>query len=103
MRFLLFAELTGLPRPPSSRSLIQTPIDSMSNEENEIQTLESQFPLLSGQAFAEARQKVLNAGHSVLQVEDGGLYRVDPLGNKTLVKEIEPPQLFIVGTKLKIR
>lgn len=75
----------------------------MSNEENEIEILESRFPLPAGQAFAEARQKVLNAGQSVLQVEDGGLYSVDPQGNRTLVKKIDPPQVFTVGTKLKIR
>ena len=75
----------------------------MSNEEIEIEILESRFPLLAGQAFAEARQKVLNAGQSVLQVEDGGLYRVDPQGTRTLLKKIKPPHVVKVGTKMTIR
>lgn len=75
----------------------------MSNEENEIEILESRFPLLAGQAFEEARQKVLNAGQSVLQVEGSGLYRVDSQGNRTLVKKIEPPHVVKAGTKLTIR
>ena len=37
--------------------------------EQDIQQLESQFPALSGRAFAAARQSVLAAGQSVLQTE----------------------------------
>jgi hypothetical protein len=35
--------------------------------DHDIQVLESQFPALSGQAFAAARAQVLASGQSVLQ------------------------------------
>ncbi len=38
----------------------------MSDEEKEIQALEDQFPLVSGQAFAAAREEALAAGLSVV-------------------------------------
>lgn len=57
----------------------------------EIQQLENQFPSLSGKAFAEARQRVLASGLSVLQSEGGFVYRVFPNGTKQLLKKIEPP------------
>ena len=75
----------------------------MSREEQEIQSLESQFPAVSGQAFASARGRVLAAGQSVLQSEGGFIYRVHPDGRKELVKEIEPPMTATRGTIYTIR
>ena len=75
----------------------------MPDEENEIQKLESQFPAVSGQAFAAAREQVLASGQSVLQSEGGMIYRVSPDGRKELVKQIEPPTVVTPGTKLTIR
>jgi len=71
--------------------------------DHDIQQLESQFPAVSGSAFAAARDQVLASGQSVLQSEGGFIYRVFPDGRKELVKKIEPPTLVRRGTKLTIR
>jgi hypothetical protein len=65
--------------------------------EQDIQQLESEFPSLSGQAFADARQRVLASGQSVLQSEGGFVVRVYPDGHKERVKPIEPPTPVTVG------
>jgi hypothetical protein len=59
--------------------------------DQEIQALESQFPPVSGQAFADARTRVLESGQCVLQTEGGYVVRVFPDGRKEVVKKIEPP------------
>lgn len=59
--------------------------------QDDFQQLENQFPALSGQAFAEARKRVLESGQSVLQSEGAFVYRVYPDGTKSVLKEIEPP------------
>ena len=71
--------------------------------ESDIQALESQFPPLSGQAFADARERVLASGQSVLQSENGIIWRVFPDGRREQVKEIEPPTSATPGDKLTIR
>ena len=71
--------------------------------DHDIQQLESEFPAVSGQAFAAAREKVLASGQSVLQAEDGVIYRVQPDGRKERVKEIEPPTVVQIGTRYTIR
>ena len=76
---------------------------NMPDQESEIQKLESQFPPVSGEAFATAREKVLASGQSVLQSEGGFIYRVFPDGRKELVKQIEAPTPVTPGTKLTIR
>ncbi len=63
-----------------------------------IQQLEDQFPPLSGPAFAAARQRVRDAGQSVLQSEGAFLYCVLPDGSKEVVKRIEPPTPTLPGT-----
>ena len=70
--------------------------------EAEIQQLESRFPLVSGAAFAAARQQVLASGQSVLQSEDGFIYEVFPDGRKVLVKAIEPPTRMVPGRKFSL-
>lgn len=69
----------------------------------DIQVLESQFPAVSGQAFASARQQVLASGQSVLQSEGGFVVRVYPDGRKEVVKPIEPPTRVKSGTIYTIR
>lgn len=69
----------------------------------DIQLLESQFPAVSGQAFAAARQQVLDSGQSVLQSEGGFVVRVYPDGRKEVVKPIEPPTRVKSGTVYTIR
>jgi hypothetical protein len=48
---------------------------TMADDEKEIQRLENEFPAISGQAFAAAREKVLASGESVLQSENGFIFR----------------------------
>ena len=75
----------------------------MSDQEREIQTLESQFPAASGVAFADARRHVLASGQSVLQSEAGILYEVFPDGRKVVVKHIESPTFVVPGSTRTIR
>lgn len=71
--------------------------------DSDIQVLESQFPAVSGHAFAEARKRVLASGQSVLQTEDGVVLRVFPDGRREVVKKIEPPTPVKPGTVYTIR
>lgn len=71
--------------------------------DHDIQVLESQFPALSGQAFAAARAQVLASGQSVLQSEGSFVYRVFPDGRKEVVKAIEPPTRVKSGTVYMIK
>jgi hypothetical protein len=71
--------------------------------DHDIQQLESQFPAVSGQAFAAARQHVLASGQSVLQSEGAFVFRVFPDGHKEMVKQIEPPTRVKSGTIYTIR
>ena len=49
--------------------------------DQDIQELESQFPALSGQAFAAASERVLASGQSVLQTVGAFVVRVFPDGH----------------------
>eukprot|EP01031_Cornospumella_fuschlensis_P015305 gene15305-18705_t len=60
----------------------------MPDQELQIEQLETQFPSASAEAFAAARRQVLASGQSVLQAEDGVIYRVSPSGGKWEVKRI---------------
>lgn len=71
--------------------------------DQEIQVLESQFPEMSGEAFAAARERVLASGQSVLQSEGGFIYRVFPDGHKEVVKQITPPTRVKPGTVYMIK
>lgn len=75
----------------------------MADQENEILKLESQFPAVSGQAFAAARERVLASGQSVLLSDNGIIYQVYPDGRREAVKKIEPPTIMDPGIKLTIR
>jgi hypothetical protein len=67
--------------------------------DQDIQNLESQFPAVSGSAFATAREQVLKSGQSVLQSENG----VIPDGRRVEVKKIEPPTHFKTGSTFTIK
>jgi len=71
--------------------------------DQDIQILESQFPAVSGSAFAAARERVLASGQSVLQSEDGVIYEVFPDGRRVEIKKIEPPTQFVSGSIFNIR
>ena len=75
----------------------------MANSENDILTLENQFPAASGSAFAAARKRVLASGQSVLQSEAGAIYEVFPDGSRKRVKNIEPPTPVAAGYTVTIR
>lgn len=75
----------------------------MSEQDEAIEKLEDLFPQISGSAFATARAQVLASGQSVLQSEDGAIYRVFPDGRKELVKTIEPPTYVVPGSILTLR
>ena len=75
----------------------------MPDQENEILQLESQFPTVSGSAFAAARERALDAGLSVLQSEMGFIYEVFPDGRRVLLKKIDPPTSVEAGRKITIR
>lgn len=71
--------------------------------DQDIQKLESQFPAISGSAFAAARERVLASGQSVLQSQDGVIYEVFPDGRHVPVKKIEPPTQVVSGSIYTIR
>ena len=71
--------------------------------DQDIQQLESQFPAVSGSAFAAACEHVLASGQSVLQSQDGVIYEIFPDGRRVPVKKIEPPTQFVSGKIFTIR
>ncbi len=71
--------------------------------DQDIQTLENQFPAVSGSAFAAAREQTLASGQSVLQSEPGVIYEGFPDGTRRSVKRIEPPTPVVTGSKFTIR
>lgn len=75
----------------------------MSDQAQQIESLENAFPAVSGSAFAAARERALSAGHSVFESENGGLYEVFPNGRRVLVKKIAPPQPVVSGTVIKLK
>jgi len=75
----------------------------MPYQENYIEELEIRFPALSGVAFANARERVLASGNSVLQSEKGRIYEVFPDGRRVVLKNIEPPTSNVPGRKITIR
>jgi hypothetical protein len=75
----------------------------MADQENIILDLESQFPAMSGVAFTEASKQMLAAGQSVLQTDQGAIYRFFPDGRRVRVKDIEPSTPVTPGQKINIR
>ena len=75
----------------------------MSEQERQLQDLESRFPLASGEAFSAARAQVLASGQSVLQTEGGFIVRVFPDGRKQRLKPVEAPIPVTPGTIFTIR
>ena len=71
--------------------------------DQDIQQLESQFPTLSGRAFASARQSVLDSGQSVLETQGAFVVRVFPDGRKEVVKQIEPSTPVKIGSIYTIK
>jgi hypothetical protein len=74
----------------------------MSEDEKNLRLLESQLPLVSGSAFAEARRQTLAAGQSVLQTEGDVIYEVFPDGSRIERKRIEPHRRYAKGTLIEL-
>ena len=77
--------------------------DRFPMSDQDIQKLESQFPSLSGAAFAEARQEALAAGLSVVESENGIIYETFPDGHREVVKTIASPTRVAAGSIFVIR
>jgi hypothetical protein len=75
----------------------------MADQESTIQDWENQLPTFSGQAFMEASRKALAAGQSVLQTDQGVIYRFFPDGTRQFVKKIEASTPVTLGQKIRIR
>ena len=75
----------------------------MADQAKSIEQLETQFPAVSGSAFAAAREQILASGQSVLQSEQGCIYEVFPDGRRVLIKQIAPPTHAVSGSKLPIQ
>ncbi|MEI7729727.1 MAG: hypothetical protein WCO56_09140 [Verrucomicrobiota bacterium] len=71
--------------------------------DHDIDNLESQFPAVSGSAFATARDRVLASGQSVLESRDGVIYEVFPNGHRVAIKAIAPPVRVESGKVINIR
>ena len=76
---------------------------TMNEPEKIIHDLETEFPALSGIAFATAQNETLASGQSVLQSENGVIYEVYPDGMRREHKRIEPPTRVLAGRKIAIR
>lgn len=70
--------------------------------DQDIQNLESQFPAVSGSAFAAAREQAFASGHSVLASDHGVIYEVFPNEDRRRVKEIEPSTPAEPGSKVAL-
>jgi hypothetical protein len=75
----------------------------MSDDDKAISLLEAQLPALSGVAFTEARKQMLASGQSVLQSDQGMIYRVSPSGETTPIKRIDPPTQVKKGDRIQLR
>jgi len=75
----------------------------MSDDDKAISRLEAHLPALSGVAFTEARRQMLASGQSVLQSDQGMIYRGSPSGETTPVKRIDPPTSVEKGAKIQLR
>lgn len=68
-----------------------------------IDEFEATLPALAGKAFAEARERMLAAGQSVLESEAGMIYETFPDGRCHPVRRIEPPIPMVKGSRLTLR
>lgn len=74
----------------------------MIDPEAKLDFLERQIPELSAAATKVAYWRALSAGHSVLEAQDGVLYRVSPDGTRVVLKQIDKPTCVAIGTRFEI-
>ena len=79
------------------------PASTPAPDEQRIEQLELAFPAASGAAFANAYDRAMQAGLSVMVSEDGAIYEVFPDGTRKLVKTIDPPTTMRPGLKIEFR
>ena len=99
-----------LAMPVTRRNISRTKLTSKKRQtvaqreiaEQHITKLERSLPSKSGVVFAKARKKALDAGFSVLQSEQGVIYKFFPDRSRRKVKEIEKPTQFKRGLKLQL-
>ena len=65
--------------------------------------LEEKIPELADMALKQAYWRALAAGHSVLEAEDGVLYRVFPDGSREFVEKLPPRVPVTPGQKFIIK
>ncbi|MBS1703696.1 MAG: hypothetical protein JST12_18680 [Armatimonadetes bacterium] len=68
-----------------------------------LREIERSVPERAAKAVRQAYRKSLNAGHSVLIIEDGKLCRVSPDLSKTVLRSVRPAIKIAKGTKFKIK
>lgn len=78
-------------------------LNRIAMSDQEIKELEARFPAVSGQAFAQARERVLASGQSILESRDGVLFEVFPDGRRVPLKTIAPPVPAVPGSIREIR
>ena len=74
----------------------------VSLSEEAIDFLEEKIPELAEMALKLAYWQALASGHSVLEAEDGALYRIFPDGTKEFVKKLPPRIPVTQGQKITI-
>ncbi|MDQ8201487.1 hypothetical protein [Pelagicoccus sp. SDUM812003] len=75
----------------------------MRHEDENSELVEAQLPPLSGIAFHGAREQVLNSGNSVVEMENGDLFRIEPNRKKVFLKSIGSPYKVKKGEVRRIK
>ena len=75
----------------------------MPYDERAIRKMESAVPEKASRAIKAAYKDALNAGHVVLIVNNGGLYRVKPDGLREFVREVPKRIAVTKGQKIRLQ
>lgn len=75
----------------------------MTHQEQALDYLEEQIPVLGASALTIAYWGALARGHSVLEVEGDTIVEVFPDGTRRVVKAVEPGTPALVGAKMVLR
>jgi len=63
---------------------------------------ESQIFSRAATVFSKARKEALQKGLSIIEARGGVLYRIEPNGKKTKIKNLEPSFKVKAGTKITL-
>jgi len=75
----------------------------MDYSEEEIERLEDSVPERAVQAVKAACERTLNAGHSIVGVVNGTLYRMNPDRTMVAIKTMPAEIKIAKGTKFKLK